>query len=143
MADTKLGPAGPVTHRAAGAAWPRRAAGWLSSSCSHLGERLTGRGFRFGIAGCLALAAGLYTFGDGRGDHAVSGAALWMASLPDRVVDEVGVAVGVEDGDHRDVELMGLADGDVLLVGVDDPDGRGHRWLRRIPLVPRACLFYA
>ena len=44
----------------------------------------------------------------------------------DLVVDLVGVAVGVEDRDDRDVQLAGLADGDVLLLGVHDPDGAGH-----------------
>ena len=40
----------------------------------------------------------------------------------DRVVDDVGVAVAVEDRDDRDAELARLVDGEVLLVGVDDPD---------------------
>ena len=41
------------------------------------------------------------------------------------MIDLVGVAVGVEDGDHRDAQLAGLVDGEVLLLGVDDPDGLG------------------
>ena len=39
----------------------------------------------------------------------------------DLVVDLVGVAVRVEDRDDRDAELARLGDGDVLLLGVDDP----------------------
>src|SRR3712207_8177954 len=38
----------------------------------------------------------------------------------DLVVDLVGVAVGVEDRDDRDLQLARLADGDVLLLGVHD-----------------------
>src|SRR5882724_1600317 len=41
----------------------------------------------------------------------------------DRVVDEIGVAVRVDDGDDRDLELARLGDGDVLLDDVDDEDG--------------------
>ncbi len=44
----------------------------------------------------------------------------------DLVVDLVRVAVGVEDGDDRDVELARLVDREVLLLRVDDPDGAGH-----------------
>src|SRR5690606_29550941 len=39
-------------------------------------------------------------------------------------VDLVGVAVGVEDRDDRDAELARLVDGEVLLLGVDDPQRR-------------------
>src|SRR5690606_11522933 len=35
----------------------------------------------------------------------------------DGVVDQVGVVVGVDDGDHRDAELLGFLDGDVLVAG--------------------------
>ena len=37
----------------------------------------------------------------------------------DHVVDHVGVAVGVDDRDHREAELARLGDRDVLLLGVD------------------------
>ncbi len=40
----------------------------------------------------------------------------------DRVLNLVGVAVGVEDRDDRDAQLVRLVDGEVLLLGVDDPD---------------------
>src|SRR5690606_6879663 len=38
------------------------------------------------------------------------------------VLQLVGVGVGVEDADHRDAELGGLVDREVLALGVDDPD---------------------
>src|SRR5581483_7942624 len=41
----------------------------------------------------------------------------------DDEVDLVGIAVGVDDRDHRQAELAGLPDGDVLLLGVDHEDG--------------------
>ena len=47
----------------------------------------------------------------------------------DREVDLVGIAVGVEDADDRDVQLARLVDGEVLALGVDDPD-RGGRLLQ-------------
>ena len=40
----------------------------------------------------------------------------------DRVLELVGVGVGVEDADDRDAELVRLVDGEVLALGVDDPD---------------------
>src|SRR5687767_11556414 len=36
----------------------------------------------------------------------------------DDEIDEVGIAVGVGDGDERDVELARFADGDLLLVRI-------------------------
>src|SRR6185369_3811852 len=44
----------------------------------------------------------------------------------DREVDLVGIAVGVQHGDHRDAQLAGLVDGDVLLLRVDDPHRRRY-----------------
>jgi len=44
----------------------------------------------------------------------------------DDEVDLVGIAVGVGDGDDRDVEFAALTDRDVLVVRVDDEDRRGH-----------------
>ena len=43
----------------------------------------------------------------------------------DHVLDDVGVAVGVDDGHDRHPELVGLGDGDVLLLRVDHEDGVG------------------
>src|SRR5262249_51334853 len=42
------------------------------------------------------------------------------------VVDLVRIAVRVKNRDHRNAQLARLADGDVLLLGVDDPDGAWH-----------------
>ena len=72
--------------------------------------------------------AGDQALGDGVGDHAgeQGDGADRVVVARDLVVDLVGVAVGVEDRDDRDVELARLADGDVLLLGVDDPDRAGH-----------------
>jgi hypothetical protein len=44
----------------------------------------------------------------------------------DDVVDHVGIAVGVGDADHRDLELAGLVDGDVLLGRVDHEHHAGE-----------------
>src|SRR5450756_3205578 len=41
------------------------------------------------------------------------------------VVDLVRVAVGVDDGDHRNTKHMCFLDGAMLLVGIDDIDGTG------------------
>ena len=41
----------------------------------------------------------------------------------DDVLNDVGVAVGVNHGYHRHAELVGLGDGDVLFLGVDHEDG--------------------
>ena len=50
----------------------------------------------------------------------ISVLARMASSLPGiEVLDDVGVAVGVDDGDDRDAELVGLGDGDVLLLGVE------------------------
>ena len=75
-----------------------------------------------------AAGAGHQALGDGVGDHPGQhgDAADRVVVARDLVVDLVRVAVGVEDRDDRDAQLAGLADGDVLLLGVDDPDGAGH-----------------
>ena len=39
-----------------------------------------------------------------------------------RVINNVGIAVGVEDRDNGDVQLARFANGEGFLVGVDDPD---------------------
>ena len=75
-----------------------------------------------------ATRAGHQALGDGVGDHAGQQAdrADGVVVARDRVVDLVGVAVGVEDRDDRDAELARLVDRDVLLLGVDDPHRAGH-----------------
>ena len=52
-------------------------------------------------------AAGVVVGGDGKGDA-------------------VGIAVGVDDGDDRDLEAVGFLDRQRFLVGVDDEDEIGH-----------------
>ena len=42
------------------------------------------------------------------------------------VVDFVRIAVGVDDADHRNLELARLVDGDLLVLGVDDEDRVGQ-----------------
>ena len=68
--------------------------------------------------------AGHQALGDGVGDDPGEqrDGADRVVVARDLVVDLVRVAVGVEDRDDRDVQLARLADGDVLLLGVDDPD---------------------
>ena len=89
-----------------------------------LGQRLLGADVGALGAG-LGAGAGDQALGDGVGDHAGQQAdgADGVVVARDREVDQVGVAVGVEDADDRDPQLAGLLDGEVLLVGVDDPDG--------------------
>src|SRR4051812_37135932 len=72
--------------------------------------------------------AGDQAVGDRVGDHAGQqlGAADRVVVTRDRVIDLVRVAVGVEDRDDRDAQLAGFADGDVLLLGVDDPNRARH-----------------
>ncbi len=93
-----------------------------------LGQRLTGGLLALAFAGAAAGRTGDEALGHGVGDHAgqQGDGADRVVVARDLVVDLVGVAVGVEDRHHRDVELARLADGDVLLLGVHDPDGAGH-----------------
>ena len=58
---------------------------------------------------------------DGVGDdapHQVAGSD-GVVVARDYVLDDVGVAVGVDDGDDRDAQLVGLGDRDVFLVRVE------------------------
>src|SRR6266540_2230733 len=81
----------------------------------------------------LCLAAGLHAlaFGghtallDGVGDDAAHerGGADGVVVAGDHVVDDVGIAVGVDDRDDGDAEPVGLGHRDVLLLGVDHEDG--------------------
>src|SRR5882757_11232571 len=109
-------------------------AGGLVEVALPLGERLVGGQLATGLG--LLVATGVrgrggpsdQAVGDGVGDHAGQqrGRADRVVVAGDLVVDLVRIAVGVEDRDHRDAQLAGLADRDVLLLGVDDPDGAGH-----------------
>ena len=60
---------------------------------------------------------------DLRGEEADGAEGVVVAG--DDVVDDGGVAVGVDDGDDRDAELAGFGDGDGFVVGVNDEDGVG------------------
>ena len=42
----------------------------------------------------------------------------------DRIVDAFGRAVGVDDGDDRNPELVRFTHGDVFVIDVDDEDAR-------------------
>ena len=91
------------------------------------GQRLGAFGLRL-VAVAAGTGAGLQTLGDRSGDHPGEqrGGADRVVVARDRVVDQVGIAVGVEDRDDRDVQLASLRNREVLLIGVDDPDRRGH-----------------
>src|SRR5215207_5026611 len=104
----------------------RRALGGLAAQQLPLplGQRLVG-GEALGLVVALLRGAhaGHQAVGDRVGDHPGE-----QRDRSDRVVvagnlvvDLVRVAGGDEDGDHRDAQLVRLADGDVLLRGVDDP----------------------
>ena len=88
-----------------------------------LGQRLLGLRVAAGLAGRALDQA----VGDGVGDDPGQqrDGADRVVVAGDLVVDLVGVAVRVEDRDDRQAELAGLVDGEVLLLRVDDPDGRG------------------
>src|SRR6478672_11966633 len=89
------------------------------------GQRLVGGKLgRLLVAVDLGADPGHQALGHGVRDHPGEqgdGADRVVVSR-DLVVDLVRVAVGVQDRDDRDVELPGLADRDVLLLGVHDPD---------------------
>ena len=76
----------------------------------------------------VATAADLATFVDRVGDHAaheVRGTDRVVVA-GDHVVDDVGVAVRVDDRDDRDVQAVRLGDRDVLLLRVDHEDHAGE-----------------
>src|SRR4029079_18958487 len=92
-------------------------------------ERLVSAQLGAWLLGALRHSgAGHQAFGNRVGHHAGEQAhrADRVVVSRDRVVDLVGVAVGVEDRYDRDVELARLGDGDVLLLRVHEPDGTGH-----------------
>src|SRR5829696_6726909 len=104
----------------------RRALGGLAAQqlALPLGQRLVG-GEALGLVVALLRGAhaGHQAVGDRVGDHPGEqrDRSDRVVVAGDLVVDLVRVAVGVEDRDHRDAQLVRLADGDVLLLGVDDP----------------------
>src|SRR5215213_3875589 len=89
-----------------------------------------------GLGGSIRLGAGLrllarpepLTLDDRVGEdaaHEVGGTDRVVVPGDDEV-DDVGIAVGVDDRDHRDTEAVGLGDRDVLLLGVDHEDRVGR-----------------
>ena len=90
-----------------------------------LGQRLVGGDGL--LTGGGATGAGDEALGDGiRDDAGQEGDRTDRVVVArDLVVDLVGVAVGVEDRDDRQPQLAGLVHREVLLLGVDDPHGRG------------------
>ncbi|BCW51466.1 hypothetical protein StoSoilB13_38080 (plasmid) [Arthrobacter sp. StoSoilB13] len=91
-----------------------------------LGQRL----FRsLGGAGG-ALVAGDEALSNGVGNNAgeqVDGAD-GVVVARDREVNFVGIAVGVQDGNNRDVQLLGFVDSKVFLLGVNNPQNRRGPW---------------
>src|SRR4051812_12661635 len=112
----------------------RRLVAALEELLLPLGQRLVGAelaGLGLLVAGGARAGASHQALGDRVGDDSGEDldAADRVVVAGDLVVDDGGVAVGVEDRDDRDAELARLVDGEVLLVGVDDPDragGAGH-----------------
>ena len=85
-----------------------------------------GHGLSLDLVAGAAGGALHEAFGHGVGDDAGQqrDGADGVVVARDRVVDVVRVAVGVEDADDRDAQLLGFVDREVFLLGVDDPDGR-------------------
>src|SRR5699024_6113712 len=89
-----------------------------------LGQRLgvtAARGVAATVPGDQALGGPV---GNHAGEQADSADRVVVAR--DRVVDLVRVAVRVQDRHDRDVQLARLGDSQVLLLGVDHPDGGGQ-----------------
>ncbi len=82
---------------------------------------LGGFGFDGGV---LALTAFLDGVGHRGGDQADGADGVIVRG--DDVIDLVGIAVGVDDGDDGDVQLAGFGDGVVLLAGIDDEQRAGQ-----------------
>ena len=87
-----------------------------------LGHRLVG-----GVATGLTVVALDEALGHGVGDHAGQqrDGTNGVVVTRDREGDLVRVAVGVQDRDDRDTELLRLVNGQVFLLGVNDPHQRG------------------
>ena len=67
-------------------------------------------------------------FFDGIGNHAAHEVARTdgVVVAGNDVIDDVGVAVGIDNGHNRHAELVGFGHGDVFLLRVDDEDGVGQ-----------------
>jgi hypothetical protein len=103
-----------------------RAVATLEQLALPLGQRLLGSDLGAGSVTGARARPGHQPVGDPVGDHTgqQGDGADGVVVAGDRVVDLVGVTVGVEDRDDRDVELARLVDGEVLLLGVHDPHRR-------------------
>src|SRR5690606_5283171 len=77
-----------------------------------------------GLRGLAHAAAGDHGVGDARREQADGPERVVVAR--DGVVHLVGVAVGVDDADNRNLELARLVHGDLLVTRVDDEDGVGQ-----------------
>ena len=123
------GSAPPAARRASRSCWARSA--WRRASACSAATRASSSSVRStaGAAAAGAAAGGdEATLLDGVGDHAAHEAAGadGVVVAGDDVLDDVGVAVGVDHGDDRDAELVGLGDADVLLLRVQDEHGVGQ-----------------
>src|SRR5262249_33802893 len=78
-------------------------------------------GRHLGVTAPLALLVEVAPLDDGLRDRSTEEAdgANGVVVPRDLVVDQIGVAVGVDHGDHGDAELVGLLDRDLLLLRVD------------------------
>ena len=76
----------------------------------------------------LLVGGGGSAFGDRVGDLRCEepDGAEGVVVAGDHVVDDGGIAVGIDDGDDGDAELAGFLDGDGFVRGVDDEDGVGE-----------------
>src|SRR6185369_13776419 len=80
-------------------------------------RRFTGAfGFKLGAGLGDGLADGGHDRADGADGVVVRG---------DRVVDEIGIAIGIDEGDDRDAEFARFGDGVVFAFDVDDEHGGG------------------
>src|SRR4029453_17999074 len=71
------------------------------------------------VAGDEALSNGV---GNNAGEQVYGADGVVVAR--DREVNFVGIAVGVQDGNNRDVQLLGFVDSKVFLLGVNNPQNR-------------------
>src|SRR5262249_2253015 len=77
-----------------------------------------------GVDRLLHAAAGNDRFGDPRREQPNRTHRIVVAG--DDEVDFVGIAVGVDDADHGNLELARLVDRNLLFLGVDDEDRVGQ-----------------
>ena len=88
-----------------------------------LGSGLGGRslGGHLGLGDLLLAGTGEAGIGEELAHELDRGDGVVVAG--DAVIDHVGIGVGVDEGDHGDAEALGLLDGVLLALGVDDEKG--------------------